>query len=91
MLDEAKPTVVHVTTPPQSHLSLALQSIDAGSHVYLEKPFAVNAEETAAILKAAEAKGRFVTAGHNYQFTPEMTSHAHPRAERLPRRSASAP
>jgi predicted dehydrogenase len=72
MLGEAKPTVVHVTTPPQSHLSLALQCIEARSHVYLEKPFAVNAEETAAILKAAEAAGRFVTAGHNYQFTPEM-------------------
>ena len=72
MLDEAKPTVVHVTTPPQSHLSLALQCIEAGCHAYLEKPFAVNGEETAAILKAAEAQGRFVTAGHNYQFTPEM-------------------
>lgn len=72
MLDEAKPTVVHVTTPPQSHLSLALQCIEAGCHVYLEKPFAVTAEETAAILKAAEAKARFVTAGHNYQFTREM-------------------
>ena len=91
MLDEAKPTVVHVTTPPQSHLSLALQCIEAGCHVYLEKPFAVNAEETATILRAAEASGAFRNGWPQLPVHPGNDSRAHPRAERLPRRTASAP
>src|SRR5687768_10551956 len=33
-----KPDVVHIVTPPDSHAALALQAIDAGCHVYIEKP-----------------------------------------------------
>jgi predicted dehydrogenase len=64
--------VVHITTPPQSHHALAIQCIDSGSHVYLEKPFTVTADEAAAIIAAAERRSRLVTAGHNYQFSFEM-------------------
>jgi len=39
MLDEQCPDVVHLTTPPQSHCSLALESMDAGCHVFVEKPW----------------------------------------------------
>ena len=39
MLRAASPDVVHITTPPQSHFSLARQCVESGSHVYLEKPF----------------------------------------------------
>ena len=72
MLRVARPDVVHITTPPQSHHSLGRQCLDAGSHVYLEKPFTVTAAETESLLALAEAKGLRITAGHNYQFTPEM-------------------
>jgi predicted dehydrogenase len=72
MLRATAPDVVHITTPPQSHWELARQCLDAGSHVYLEKPFTVTAEETERLLDLAEERGRRVTAGHNYQFTLEM-------------------
>ena len=42
LLAEAKPDVVHITTPPQSHFSIAKQCLEAGSHVYVEKPFAID-------------------------------------------------
>ena len=42
MLDEARPDVVHITTPPSSHLALARASVDAGCHVYMEKPLGLN-------------------------------------------------
>jgi predicted dehydrogenase len=72
MLREAKPQVVHITTPPQSHHALARQCLDAGCHVYLEKPFTVMASEAEDLLAFAQERGRLVAAGHNYQFTGEM-------------------
>src|SRR6185437_7937236 len=41
MLHAVSPDVVHITTPPRSHYSLAKQCLESGSHVYLEKPFTV--------------------------------------------------
>jgi predicted dehydrogenase len=72
MLSAVRPDVVHITTPPQSHHTLALACLEAGSHVYLEKPFTVTAAEAQAIVAAAQRRGRIVTAGHNYQFSFEM-------------------
>jgi predicted dehydrogenase len=72
MLGECRPDVVHITTPPQSHFSVAKQCLEFGSHVYLEKPFAITAAETAALIRFAETRGLKMTAGHNYQFTLEM-------------------
>jgi predicted dehydrogenase len=72
LLQSTSPDVVHITTPPQSHFLLAQQCLEAGRHVYLEKPFTVTAKETETLLKLAEARRRQITAGHNYQFTLEM-------------------
>jgi predicted dehydrogenase len=72
MLKIAKPEVVHITTPPQSHFSLAGQCLRAGSHVYLEKPFTVTAEDARALIEFAGKCGLKITVGHNYQFTLEM-------------------
>lgn len=71
MLRTAKPDAVHITTPPQGHFSLAAQCLEAGCHVYLEKPFTVTAGEARTLIQTAERVGRRIVAGHNYQFTPE--------------------
>jgi predicted dehydrogenase len=72
MLTSTSPDVVHITTPPQGHFSLARQCLESGSHVYLEKPFTVTAEEADLVIRLADTYGLKVTAGHNYQFTLEM-------------------
>src|SRR5438105_1438173 len=72
MLRSAKPDVVHITTPPQSHFALAAQCLEADTHVYLEKPFTVTAEEAKILVALAQRQRRQLTAGHNYQFTLEM-------------------
>jgi predicted dehydrogenase len=72
MLRMGSPEVVHITTPPQSHFALAKQCLDSGSHVYLEKPFTVTAEEAKSLIQLAESRSLKMTAGHNYQFTLEM-------------------
>jgi predicted dehydrogenase len=72
MLRTCEPDVVHITTPPQSHFSVAKQCLEFGSHVYLEKPFAISAADTEALIRFAESRGLKMTVGHNYQFTLEM-------------------
>jgi len=72
MLTAASPDVVHITTPPRSHFPLAKQCLEAGSHVYLEKPFTVTAGEAKELIALADNKGLKITVGHNYQFTLEM-------------------
>jgi predicted dehydrogenase len=72
MLRSRSPDVVHITTPPQSHFSLAKQCLENGSHVYLEKPFTITADEADSLILFAEDRSLKITVGHNYQFTREM-------------------
>ena len=71
MLEAARLDVVHITTPPQSHYSLAKQCLESGSHIYLEKPFTITAGEAESLIWVAECRDLKITAGHNLQFTPE--------------------
>jgi predicted dehydrogenase len=68
MLSQAQPDVVHVCTPPESHFAIAKKCIEAGCHVYVEKPFALCPEEARAMIAWAVEKGVKITAGHDDQF-----------------------
>jgi predicted dehydrogenase len=72
MLQVNQPDIVHITTPPQSHHLLAKQCLECGTHVYLEKPFTLTAQEAESLIRIAEALNLKITAGHNLQFTLEM-------------------
>ena len=72
MLGLAKPDVVHITTPPQSHYLVGKQCLEAGTHVYLEKPFTITAPEAESLVELADRRNLKLAAGHNLQFTPEM-------------------
>jgi predicted dehydrogenase len=64
--------VVHVTTPPATHLSVALQVLELGAHVYVEKPLTVDAREAAALKEAADRRGLLVCPGHNLVLDPAV-------------------
>jgi predicted dehydrogenase len=70
MLDEARPDVVHITTPPQSHAPLAIVCLERGAHVYVEKPFAVDAAETRRVIELATLLNKVVCVGHDHLFDP---------------------
>jgi predicted dehydrogenase len=72
LLERVRPDAVHLTTPPQSHHRLTTLCLEAGSHVYVEKPFTVDASECESLVRRAAQLGLCITAGHNYQFTREM-------------------
>jgi predicted dehydrogenase len=69
LIDRARPDVVHITTPPESHFSIARLCLERGVHVYIEKPVTVYARETEELIDLATRKGLKLTAGHDDQFT----------------------
>ena len=81
LLIEAAPDVVHITTPPQSHFEIARQCLEHGCHVYVEKPFTLDAQEAEELVALAERRQRQLTVGHDAQF-----SHAARRMRDLVRR-----
>jgi predicted dehydrogenase len=62
---------VHITTPAQSHFPLGRLCLEAGCHVYIEKPFTVNTAEADELINLALSTGHRITVGHNLQFSPE--------------------
>jgi predicted dehydrogenase len=70
MLSCCQPHVVHITTPPLSHYSVAKQCLEFGCHVYVEKPFTINSEEAKDLIGIAEACHLKITVGHETQFMP---------------------
>jgi predicted dehydrogenase len=69
LLSEARPDVVHITTPPASHFDLARTCLESGCHVYVEKPFTLYEHEAQALVRLAEARSLKITAGHDDQFS----------------------
>lgn len=72
MLEAERPDVVHVCTPPASHLALARTAVEAGCHVYVEKPLALDHGQAVELVGHVERAGRTMTVGHNGHFEPPM-------------------
>jgi predicted dehydrogenase len=69
MLGESRPDAVHITTPPESHFDLARICLEAGAHVYVEKPFTVYEHQAQTLIDLANERGLKITAGHDDQFS----------------------
>jgi predicted dehydrogenase len=69
LLEGARPDVVHVTTPPDSHFDIARVCLERGCHVYVEKPFTLTAKEAHELVLLADERGLKLTAGHDDQFS----------------------
>ncbi len=72
MLQETKPDLVAICTPPFLHHQQCLQALDHGCHVFCEKPMAESLAEADEIIAAASAAQRHVVV--NSQF-PYMRIH----------------
>jgi predicted dehydrogenase/nucleoside-diphosphate-sugar epimerase len=62
--------VVHICTPPQTHEILTEQSLDAGLHVYVEKPFVDTHASALRLAKLADRHGLKICAGHQLLYEP---------------------
>jgi predicted dehydrogenase len=68
MLSTVRPDIVHVLTPPNTHVDLATRALRAGAHVICEKPLAPSFAETQAVLDTAAGQQRAVIETRNYLY-----------------------
>lgn len=69
MLEAVRPDVVHITTPPDSHFELGRICLDAGCHVYIEKPITVTSDQAEQLICLANEKKLRLTVGTDEQFS----------------------
>lgn len=74
MLESAKLDAVIIAAPAPAHAHLALQAIQTGKHVFVEKPLALNVEDAQAVVDAAEAKGVTLFVGHVLLYHPAVSA-----------------
>jgi predicted dehydrogenase len=64
--------VVSVTTPNAFHADMAIAALEAGKHVWCEKPMAVALTDAERMAAAAKSSGRVAVLGYNYIQSPLM-------------------
>ena len=57
--------------PNHLHRDLTVRALEAGKHVFCEKPMALTLDDADAMLAAADRAGRFLMIGHVLRFWPE--------------------
>src|SRR5271165_7214589 len=62
--------VVHVLTPPAFHATLAIQALQAGVHVLVEKPMAETPKQCERMMAAASSSGRTLGVVHSARLDP---------------------
>lgn len=69
MLDEQKPDIVVIATPPHLHEPLAIQAMQAGSWVFCEKPLTGSLESTDRILAAEQQTGQWCVTVSQFRYS----------------------
>ncbi len=61
--------LVSIATPPWTHAQLASAALEAGAHVFTEKPMAMDLGEARSMVEAAAAADRLLCVSHNLLFS----------------------
>jgi predicted dehydrogenase len=70
LLNQARPDVVHVCTPPSTHAEFACKALESGCHVLLEKPMTTSLEDAQRVLAVRASSGQALCMMHNHMFDP---------------------
>ena len=72
MLAEKEIDVVCICTPSCFHAPNAIQAMENGKHVVLEKPMAFTAEEADQVISVSEKTGKLLTVISQLRFSPDV-------------------
>ena len=70
MLKKEKPDVVDICTPPKVHAPVAIEAMENGCHVLLEKPMASSLSDCDNMIQASRKHGVKLSVVHNQRFYP---------------------
>ena len=74
LLQKEKPEIVIVATPDHWHPLIAIAAMDAGAHVYVEKPISHTIQEGRAMVNAARKNNRIVQVDLHRRVSPHNIS-----------------
>jgi len=70
LLEDKDIDLIIIATPHNTHAKFAIEALDAGKHVYVEKPLAINMEQLEQVKEAYERNSQHLIVGFNRRFSP---------------------
>lgn len=70
VLKDSQVDLVLITTRHNLHANMTVKCLEAGKHVFVEKPLALNSEELESVIAAQQNSGKTVMVGFNRRFSP---------------------
>jgi predicted dehydrogenase len=72
VLDNDAVEAVAIATPVGTHFALASRALEAGKHVFVEKPLAASLDEAMTLVDFAESSGLLLMPGHTFLYSPPV-------------------
>lgn len=69
---ERRPDVVLVCTPAATHVPMTIKALEAGAHVFVEKPLSTSLDGVEALVRKVREDGRVVQVGYQLRYHPAM-------------------
>jgi predicted dehydrogenase len=63
---------IAIATPVSTHYPLALAALEAGKHVFVEKPLAASSEQAQELARVAAERGLTLMPGHTFLYSPPV-------------------
>jgi predicted dehydrogenase len=72
LLRQQAPHALAIFTPHLSHYRVTMDALQAGCHVFIEKPLTTNSQEAADMVSLARGRGLKVAVGHQFRLCPSL-------------------
>lgn len=72
LLSTLTPDALAIFSPHLAHYRQSMDALQAGCHVFIEKPLSTNLQEAADIVNLARARGLKVGVGHQFRLCPSL-------------------
>jgi predicted dehydrogenase len=72
LLADTEIEAVAIATPVKTHHPIASAALNAGKHVFIEKPLAASSEEAIDLIELAREKERVLMPGHTFLYSPPV-------------------
>ena len=72
LLDDPDVDAICIATPVHTHFPLGKAALEAGKHLFLEKPLTASVAEAEALVALADEKGLVLSVGHVFEYNPAV-------------------